>query len=91
MNEIGKDPLGCGDFHLQDGIFFGRREKGAVIIYRKPTDSSEPEILVQTDAGGWSSVVLSMSSYGERPGDWHPMMDHHLGKADLLVGKRGGY
>jgi len=67
MNEIGKDPLGCGDFHLEDGIYFGRREKGAVIIYRKPTDSSEPEILVQTDADGWSSVVQSMSSYGKRP------------------------
>ena len=66
MNEIGKDPSGRGDFHLQDGIFFGRREKGAVIIYRKPTDSSEPEILVQTDADGWGSVVQSMSSHGER-------------------------
>jgi len=91
MNEIGRDPWGRGDFHLNDGIYFGRREAGAVIIYRKVTDSSTPEILTQTDAGVWISLVLAMSAYNERPGDFSPMLKHHCGKADLLVGKRGGY
>jgi len=43
------------------------------------------------DDGSWCSVVLSMSKFGERPGDWHAWMLHHKGDEDLLEGKRGGY
>jgi hypothetical protein len=46
---------------------------------------------VTIDEGPWCSIVLSMSAFSERPGDWHAWMRHHKGEEDLLVGKRGGY
>ena len=82
-------------FHVKDGLFFKRNDDGSVTIIktsdgREPTESnvSFSETL---DDGSWCSVVLSMSSFGERPGDWHAWMRHHKGEEDLLVGKRGGY
>lgn len=43
------------------------------------------------DDGPWCSIVLSMSAFSERPGDWGAWMRHHSAEEDLLVGKRGGY
>jgi hypothetical protein len=88
-------------FHTQDGLYFRRNEDGSVTIL-KTNDGKEPLTNVppedsniafsQTlDAGSWCSVVLSMTAFSERPGDWHAWMKHHCGKEDLLEGKRGGY
>jgi hypothetical protein len=82
-------------FHVSDGVFFRRNSDGSVAIF-ETTDGKEPgadnirfthEIL----AGPWVSVVLTMSQFNERPGDWHAWMKHHMGEEDLLAGKRGGY
>ena len=85
-------------FHTSDGLYFLRNEDGNVTIL-KTGDGKEPIVpeysnvsFSQTlDASSWSSVVLSMSSFSERPGDWDAWMRHHAGVEDLLVGKRGGY
>lgn len=82
-------------FHVSDGLFFRRNSDGSVAII-ETSDGKEPtadnirfthEIL----AGPWCSVVLTMSAFNERPGDWHAWMKHHKGEEDLLAGKRGGY
>ena len=39
----------------------------------------------------WASIVLSMTAYGEREGDWNTFMLHHTGQQDMLKGRRGGY
>ena len=46
---------------------------------------------VKIDEGSWCSIVLSMTEFSERQGDWHAWMRHHKGEEDLLAGKRGGY
>ena len=86
--------------HVSDGLFFRRNEDGSVTVLktndeREPADVSPEDsnvVFAQTmDAGSWCSVVLTMSAFSERPGDWHAWMRHHSGEEDLLVGKRGGY
>ena len=71
-------------FHLGDDIFFRREEDGSVTCYHQPPESEE-KILFKTAAGGWSSIVLSMSAYGERPCDWFVFMDYHMGKKDIIT------
>jgi hypothetical protein len=39
----------------------------------------------------WASIVLNMSAYGERGGDWNTFMLHHTGQQDMLKGRRGGW
>lgn len=82
-------------FHVKDGLFFKRNDDGSVTV-TKTTDGRQPsEVNISfsetLDEGSWCSVVLSMSAFNERPGDWHAWMRHHKGDEDLLVGKRGGY
>lgn len=82
-------------FHDKDGLFFKRNDNGSVTI-TKTLDGKEPTgkniAFVQVvDEGPWCSVVLTMSAFNERPGDWHAYMKHHKGEEDLLAGKRGGY
>jgi hypothetical protein len=74
-------------FHVSDGLFFERLEDGKVRI-RKTTDGRDgsPVVFEQViDAGSWSSVVLSMSAFDERPNDWHVFMEYHLGKTDIIT------
>ena len=81
--------------HVSDGLFFDREENGNVTLTK--TDGKSPKdggrvIFTQTfDAGHWASIILSMSSFGERPGDWHAWIAHHNGTQDILEGRRGGY
>lgn len=82
-------------FHDRDGVFFTRNENGSVTII-KTSDGKEPAdanvVFTNTmDEGPWCSIVLTMSAFNERPGDWHAWMKHHMGTEDMLVGKRGGY
>jgi hypothetical protein len=82
-------------FHVSDGLYFIRKENGSVTIVQT-TDGKEPvenniKFRRNIDDGSWCSVVLSMTDFSERPGDWSAWMRHHKGKEDLLVGKRGGY
>lgn len=82
-------------FHDKDGLFFKRNDDGSVTI-TKTSDGKEPSadnvIFTQVvDEGPWCSVVLSMTAFNERPGDWGAWMKHHKGEEDLLAGKRGGY
>ena len=39
----------------------------------------------------WASIVLNMTAYGEREGDWNAFMLHHTGQQDILKGRRGGW
>jgi hypothetical protein len=82
-------------------LFIRRNEDGSVTVL-KTNDGKEPltdvppedtnVAFAQTlDDGSWCSVVLSMSAFSERPGDWYAWMKHHKGEVDLLEGKRGGY
>lgn len=82
-------------FHVKDGLFFKRNDDRSVIVI-KTNDGKEPtdhnvSFTVKVDEGIWCSLVLTMSAFSERPGDWHAWMRHHKGEEDLLVGKRGGY
>jgi hypothetical protein len=36
----------------------------------------------------WASLVLTMSKFNERPGDWHEFMAHHQGTRDVLTGSQ---
>ena len=88
-------------FHVADGLYFRGNEDHSVTIFKTsdgqyPLTDVAPEdsniaFAQALDDGSWCSVVLSMSSFGERPGDWHAWMRHHKGEEDLLEGKRGGY
>lgn len=82
-------------FHESNGVFFKRHDDGSVTI-TKTKDGKHPtenniEFQHTIDDGPWCSVVLSMSAFSERPGDWQAWMKHHKGQEDLLIGKRGGY
>ena len=86
-------------FHSQDGLYFRRNDDGSVTIIKttngrepsSPPDDANIAFTQTVDAGTWCSIVLSMSAFSERPGDWGAWMKHHDGSEDLLVGKRGGY
>jgi hypothetical protein len=82
-------------FHVQDGLYLQRNDNGSVTITKtdgKWTSAGGAILFQQTlDAGSWCSVVLSMTAFSERPGDWHAWMDHHAGTKDILAGQRGGY
>lgn len=78
-------------FHVSEGLYFRRNEDGGVTIV-KTSDGMEPGdtniAFIQTmDDGSWCSVVLSMSAFSERPGDWHAWLQHHKGEKDLLSGR----
>lgn len=74
-------------FCVRPDLFFARLWDGNVVIVttdgRKP---SEGGVRSQTviDAVSWASVVLTMSAFNERPGDWHVFMAHHDGRRDLM-------
>lgn len=85
-------------FHVSDGLYFRRNEDASVTVLKTsdglPPNAPENDnvsFAATLDDGSWCSVVLSMSAFSERPGDWHAWMRHHKGEEDLLVGKRGGY
>ena len=84
-------------FHVQDGLYFQRHDDHKVTILKtgdgkEPASDASNVVFTQTlEDGPWCSVVLGMSAFSERPGDWHAWMRHHKGTEDLLVGKRGGY
>lgn len=76
-------------FCIKEGLFFARRDAGSVELI--VTDGNDPmeggKVLYNTviDNGSWTSLVLTMSLFGERPGDWHKWIDHHDGRKDLLT------
>ena len=76
-------------FHVNHGLYFERLSAGGVRLVR--TDGPAPDaggvVLFEQviDDGIWGSLVLTMSHFNERPGDWHPFMDHHHGRRDLLA------
>ena len=82
-------------FHSKDGLFFARNDDGSVTITKtdgKAVADGGKVLFEQTlDDGTWCSAILSMTAFGERPGDWYPVMDHYHGRKDMLVGQRGGY
>jgi hypothetical protein len=78
-------------FHYKDGIYFERLADGSVHIFRRLKDGDPKQSLVTVDPDGWASAVLSVSAYGERPGDWHAFVAHHKGHKDMLEGQRGRY
>lgn len=85
-------------FHATDNLYFERVADGAVRIIKteggRPPGSPEalgaPEgriVFEQTvDDGTWGSIVLTMSAFGERGGDWQTFMQHHNGRVDILAG-----
>ncbi len=81
-------------FHATDGLFFTRNNNGSVTITKtdgkSEVDGGTVFFKQSLDAGGWISAVLSMSAFGERPGDFYAWMRHHHGKEDILAGKRVG-
>lgn len=82
-------------FHSKDGLFFNRNDDGSVTITKtdgKAVVDCGKVLFEQTlDDGTWCSAILSTTAFSDRPGDWHSVMDHHHGRTDLLIGKRGGY
>ena len=80
---------GPGDFHASEGVMFTRADNGDVVVYRDEQEGRR--VLLRCDAGIWVSAVLSLSAWGERPGDWQAMSAHHMGRMDVLAGHRGGY
>lgn len=76
-------------YSIQDGFYLQRCSDGGVRLVKtegpNPDDANIVDIILQVDAGTWGSMVLTMSEFSERPGDWHQWMDHHFGRRDLLV------
>jgi hypothetical protein len=92
MAGVGKSKAAeaAGDFHINNGVHVHRNEDGGVTLYRE-VPGRELEVLVRMEAGVWCSAVLSVSAFGDRPGDWGAIMAHHQGRKDMLAGQRGGY
>lgn len=75
-------------FHSKDGLYFTRKDDGSVTITKtdgKPISEDWKILFEQTvDAGTWASIVLAMSAFDERPGDFQIWMRHHQGEEDIL-------
>jgi hypothetical protein len=69
---------------VDDNLRFERLEDGSVKVV---TPNFEQVIAPNI----WGSVVLCMTKFSERCGDWQAFMAHHQGEKDMLVGQRGGY
>lgn len=79
-------------FHVQDGLFFDKQSDGSVTVRKEATiEGIKIGLSVDIPANIWASLVLTMSEFNERPGDWQAFMAHHNGAKDMLVGQRGGY
>lgn len=68
-------------FHLRDGLYFEQLPEGAVRIIKKENgQEGAPVIFDQTvDASQWSSVIASMSHYGEEYYGFYPALSFHRG------------
>ena len=82
-------------FHTSHGLYFTRNEDRSVTITktdgRAVADGGKVLFEQTIDEGSWVSVVLSMTAWSERPGDWGAWLLHHRGAEDVLAGRRGGY
>ena len=68
---------------------FCREDNGDVTVTL--IDDAGTAARQKIDVGCWISEVLNMTAFGERPGDWHAWLAHHMGTHDALEGQRGGY
>jgi hypothetical protein len=77
-----------GWYCIKAGLYCRRTERGdvelcATLDKKDPSESNRIfEFLI--DSGIWTSTVLTMTSFSERPNDWHAFMDHHYGRSDML-------
>lgn len=71
-------------------VKFYRESNGDVTVEIK-NGWGELQAKETIEQGHWISNVLNMSSFGERPGDYHAWLKHHAGEKDILEGQRGGY
>lgn len=60
-----------------DGLQFERLADGSIRIY-----ASQPETIIERNI--WTSIVLNMTSFGERPNDFDRFLEHHDGRRDVL-------
>jgi hypothetical protein len=80
---------------LANGCFYFQRQTNGDVRIALMQDRRRPdedgEIFAETtiDAGIWATTVLDMTVFGERPGDWHPFMDHHQGRRDMFRPQNG--
>jgi hypothetical protein len=82
-------PSGLPAFRVSGGISFQREPDGSVSVLQEGTALTLT--LATMDESTWCSLVLTMSAFSERPGDFGAVLAHHRGEKDMLVGQRGGY
>jgi hypothetical protein len=80
-------------FYIGDGLYFGRNDDGSVTIVKKDSEYVDAKVVFSqtVDKDSWVSMVLTMTKFSERPGDFHAFLSHHEGQKDILEGQRGGY
>jgi hypothetical protein len=71
-------------YRVDASLTFEREPNGTVKVIAQGQTFTIPDNL-------WASLVLTMTEFSERPGDWQTFMDHHHGRKDMLEGNRGGY
>lgn len=70
-----------GGFHWAHGIFFTRREDGAVQLrkYEAHHEGAEPVLDVTIPPNEWASIVASMEAGGETAESWRAALERQTG------------
>lgn len=68
-------------FHLINGLYFQQLPDGAVRILKKDGGREDSPVIfdLTVDASQWSSVIASMSHYGEENGGFYRALSFHSG------------
>ena len=68
-------------FHLTDNLYFERLPAGGVRIFMKEDSREDADLVfdITVDASQWSSVIASMSFYGEENYGFYRALQFHRG------------